>query len=340
MQSSEFHDKETDVTVIGCGPVGLFAVFQCGMLGLRTQVIDVLDAVGGQCIALYPDKPIYDIPSHPVISARGLIEQLCKQIAPFKAGFHLGQVALRLVGAGENWTVVTAKGCEITSRAVFVAAGAGSLQPNRPNLRRLEEFEDKSVFYAVRDIADFSGRSVVIAGGGDSAVDWCIALAELCTVTLVHRRPNFRAAPESERRLRALIEAERVKLVAPAQLQDLEGEGGQLTGVVVSEPNGPRLLSASRLLLCYGLLNDVGPLSGWGLALQVNKVLVDPTTMQTNLPGIYAIGDIASFPGKLKLILNGFAEAAIAAHHAFGRCRPGELLRFEYSTAKGVPTVS
>ena len=328
-----------DVAIIGAGPVGLFAVFECGMLGLSTAVLDALDAAGGQCAALYPEKPIYDIPAHPMIDAAGLIGKLEEQAAPFKPRYLLGQRVETLAREGARWALTTAARNVVRAPAVFIAAGAGAFGPNRPPLAHLAEYEGRSVFYLVKRREEFRGKRVVIAGGGDSAVDWALSLAEVAHVAVVHRRDKFRAAPESVARLKALAAAGKIDMVVPYQLAALVGKGGgQLTAVTVEDPEGRRRdVPADILLPFFGLAASLGPIAEWSVALERHQIAADPSSCETNQPGLYAIGDVAVYPGKLKLILTGFAEAARAAHSAYHRCRPGEALHWEYSTMKGVP---
>jgi thioredoxin reductase (NADPH) len=328
-----------DVAIIGAGPVGLFAVFECGMLELGCQVFDALPAPGGQCAALYPEKPIYDIPGYPRIGAAELVERLIEQASPFSPVFHLGQAVSGLTATAAGFEVENAAGVRVAARAVVIAAGAGAFGPNRPPLDRLAEFEGRSVFYLVRRREDFRGRRVVIAGGGDSAVDWALSLAEVAErVMVVHRRAKFRAAPQSAVRLQALADDGRIELVIPYQLHAIEGADGQLSAVIVADLDGrTRRLAADCLLPFFGLATDLGPLAAWRLDLDHNRISVDPATCATSRPGIFAIGDIAAYPGKLKLILSGFAEAALAAHAIHPLVHPGEALHFEYSTTKGVP---
>ena len=328
-----------DVAIIGAGPVGLFAVFECGMLDMRCHLFDALPAPGGQCAALYPEKPIYDIPGYPRINAAELVERLGEQAAAFAPVFHLGHPVIRLEATAEGFIVENAAGVRVTARAVVIAAGAGAFGPNRPPLPGIEAFEERSVFYLVRRREDFRDRRIVIAGGGDSAVDWALSLAGIAErVMVVHRRARFRAAPQSAARLQELAEEGRIELVIPYQLHGLEGEGGQLSAVIVADLAGEtRRLAADCLLPFFGLATDLGPLAGWDIALDHHRIIVDPATCATSRPGIFAIGDVAVYPGKLKLILSGFAESALAAHAIYPLVRPGEALHFEYSTTKGVP---
>jgi thioredoxin reductase (NADPH) len=332
----------TDVAVIGAGPAGLFAVFQCGMLEMRCHVIDSLAEVGGQCTALYPEKPIYDIPGHPAIEAGALIDRLSEQAAPFKPVFHLGRQVTRLERTpDQHWRLTTDDGVAIEARAVIVAAGAGAFGPNRPPLAGIEDYEGRSVHYFVRRREEFTGKRVVIAGGGDSAVDWALALAGSAErVMVVHRRPKFRAAPDNANKLARLAGEGKVDLIVPYQLSGLEGTGGRLSAVRIATLDGEeRVLEADHLLAFFGLSNDLGPIAGWGLSQDRNQIHVLPATCATNAPGIYAIGDIATYPGKLKLILTGFAEAAHAAHSIRKLVHPDNPHHFEHSTTKGVPAL-
>ncbi len=334
---------ETDVAIVGAGPVGLFAAFECGMLKLRAVLIDALAEVGGQCSALYPEKPIYDIPAHPAINAGALIEQLEQQIAPFATPRLLGRRVERLDGVRGAFELRTDRGETVRACAVLLAAGAGAFGPNRPPLEGLPAFEASgAVQYLVRRRDDYAGRRVVIAGGGDSAVDWALSLKDIAAkVYVVHRRPKFRAAPGTAAQLDAAAAKGEVELVIPYQLHALSGDEGVLTGVAVANLDGSvRTLEADRLLPFFGLSMDLGPIAGWGLDLERHHVQVDPSTCQTSVPGVFAIGDVVTYPGKLKLILQGFSEAAIAAHAIHPIVHPGEALHFEYSTSKGVPAGS
>ena len=337
---------ETDVVIVGAGPVGLFAVFELGMLGLRARLVDSLAGVGGQCQALYPEKPIYDIPGYPRILAGELIERLAEQAAPFKPGYHLEQRVEQLhpLGGG-RYRVVTSAGTEIDCGAVIVAAGVGAFGPNRPPLDGLRDYESQGpgagVHYLVSRREDFRDKRLVIAGGGDSALDWTLSLSELARkIYVVHRRDKFRAAPESVREMRRLADdpGSPVELVVPYQLHGLDGSDGRLTGVDVATLDGDvRRLEADALLPFFGLSMNLGPIAEWGLDLERGSVKADPATCETSTSGIYAIGDIATYPGKLKLILSGFSEAALAAHAIYARLNPDTPLHWEHSTTKGVP---
>lgn len=330
---------QTDVVIIGAGPVGLFAVFECGMVGLKACVIDSLEHIGGQCSALYPEKPIYDIPAHPLVLAQELIAQLETQAAPFDPVYRLSEQVLTLSRTGDGWDVTTSAGSQIRARAIIIAGGVGAFGPQKPPLEGLADFEGVSVFYSVTDRERFRDKRVVIAGGGDSAVDWALSLAEIAkTVSVVHRRDKFRAAPASIGRLHAQEATGRIELVVPYQLAALEGTAGQLSAVGVTDMNGQdRRIEADILLPLFGLASTLGPIAEWGLGLERNHITIDPATGATNVVGIYAVGDIATYPHKLKLILTGFAETAQAAHAIYKYLNPDRDLHFEYSTTSGVP---
>lgn len=310
------------------------------MLKLRSLLIDSLAEVGGQCTALYPEKPIFDIPAHPAIAAGHLISCLEQQIAPFAVLRLLGRRVDRLDGGRGDFRLVTEKGDVVRCKAVLVAAGAGAFGPNRPPLAYLEAYEATgAVRYSLRRREDFRGARVVIAGGGDSAVDWALSLRDVAEkVYVVHRRPKFRAAPETAAQLQAAHDAGELELVIPYQLHGLHGANGQLEAVEIADlDGGTRKLPADRLLPFFGLSMDLGPIARWGLGVEHSHVRVDPATCCTSTPGVFAIGDIATYPGKLKLILQGFSEAAVAAHAIHPIVYPDIALHFEYSTSKGVP---
>lgn len=330
---------EKDVAIIGAGPSGLFAVFECGMVGLSAVVFDSLADIGGQCSALYPEKPIYDIPGLPAVMAADLIANLEKQAAPFQPVYALGQQIVSLSKEGGYWLLRSSTGAIAKVKAVIVAAGAGAFGPNRPPLEGLEQYEGTSVHYMVRRREDFRGKNIVIAGGGDSAVDWALSLSAVASsVRLVHRRDKFKAAPESVRQMDLLVKEGKIELCVPYQLKALEGDSRTLSAVMLADLDGrEKRLEADSLLLFYGLAMELGPIAEWGLSITHNHINVDPLTLETNIAGIYAIGDIAAYDKKLKLILTGFHEAAMAAHAIRARLNPGQNFHFEYSTTKGVP---
>jgi len=332
---------QTDVIIIGAGPVGLFAVFQCGMLGLKCHVVDSLDQIGGQCSALYPEKPIFDIPAHPNISGAGLVEQLEKQAHPFSPHYHLGEQVISITGKTGHFVLTTSKEKKLTAKSIIIAAGAGAFGPHRPPLKNLQDFEGTSVFYAVRYRDLFRDKKIVIAGGGDSAIDWANSLAELAQkIYIVHRRDKFRAAPASLEKLNIFVNSGQIELVTPYQLSALHGKDGILEQVDVINLEGQtRHLETDFLLPFFGLSAELGPMTKWELNLTHSQIAVHHGTAETNIKGIYAIGDIATYPNKLRLILTGFADAAQAAHATYVQLNPDKPLHFEYSTTKGIQKI-
>ncbi|MFN7039353.1 MAG: NAD(P)/FAD-dependent oxidoreductase [Alphaproteobacteria bacterium] len=328
----------TDIAVIGAGPVGLFSIFEAGMLKMKCNVIDTLDFIGGQCTALYPEKPIYDIPGHPEILASDLIEKLSKQAEPFKPIYHLGQRVEKLQKTNGKFLLTTSKNTLIEANSIIIAAGCGAFGPNRPPTNNIEAYEGKTVLYMVNEREKFRNKRVVIAGGGDSAIDWAISLSEITEyIYLVHRRPKFRCAPENLNKINQLVSDKKIEMVVPYQLEEIEGDGSIISSVIVKDfDNNLRSLRADYLLPFFGLSMELGPIAEWGLNINHNHIDVDNSTMQTSSEGIYAIGDIINYPGKLKLILSGFAEAAIATYSIYPRVHPNEALHFEYSTTKGI----
>jgi thioredoxin reductase (NADPH) len=332
MQANEAY---TDVIVVGAGPVGLFAVFQLGLAKLKTHLVDILDRPGGQCAELYPEKPIYDIPSVPVCTGQELTDRLLEQIKPFEPVFHFGEMAASLDKTEDGkWRLTTDSGKVLIGPVIVVAAGGGSFVPKRPPIPGIEAFEATGVFYAVRKIDQFRGKRIVIAGGGDSALDWTVNLAPIAqSLTLIHRRPEFRAAPDTVGKMRALEEKGLVKFEI-GQPAALKGSDGTLEAVVVKRQDGSTFeLEADALLPFYGLTMKLGPIANFGLNLNENLIPVDTEKFETTTPSIFAIGDINNYPGKLKLILSGFHEAALMAQAAHRYVHPDKTLRFQYTTS-------
>jgi thioredoxin reductase (NADPH) len=324
----------TDAVIVGAGPVGLFQVFELGLLGLRAEVIDCLPQIGGQCSELYPDKPIYDIPAVPVCTARELIERLAEQIRPFAAGLHLGQeVTYVQPRADGRFDIETSRGARFDAGSVIIAGGVGAFQARRLAVAGAERHEGQHIHYRVKDHEIFRGRDLVILGGGDSALDWTLALAESArSVVLIHRRSEFRAAPASVQRLFAMRDAGKLDFLE-GQVQSIVESAGVLGGVHVVTPDGvTRAVALEHLLVFWGLHPKLGPIAQWGLALNKRTLSVDAARFQTSIPGIFAVGDINDYPGKKKLILSGFHEAALAAFAVREYLRPGEKMHLQYTT--------
>jgi len=325
---------ETDALIIGGGPVGLFAVFELGLVDIKSHVIDILDKPGGQCAELYPEKPIYDIPGMPVVTGQGLTDALMAQIKPFGATFHLGQRVDTLERTRDGrFRLVTDTGAHFLAKVLVIAAGGGSFTPKRPPLAGIEPYEGKSVFYSVRRMEEFRGKDVLVVGGGDSALDWTLNLQPVArSLTLLHRRDEFRGAPHSVEQMRALIRDRKIALLI-GQMAALHGEAGALTAVTVKTKDGETRVAADRLLPFFGLTMKLGPVANWGLNLHENLIPVDTEKFETSEPGIFAVGDINSYPGKLKLILSGFHEAALMSQAAYKIVYPGKKLLFQYTTS-------
>ena len=326
---------KTDVIIIGAGPVGLFAVFELGLLGLSSHVIDILDRPGGQCAELYPEKPILDIPSRLKITGQELTDDLMAQIDPFKPTLHFQQMAEKLdkLESG-HWRLTTDLGTAIEAPVIVIAGGGGSFVPKKPKLERLDEFEGKSLFYAVRKMEQFRGKNVLIAGGGDSALDWTVNLNPVVTkMSLVHRRNEFRGMQATVDQMYALVGEGKVDLQI-GDIVRLNGEGGQLSSVTLkSAEKGEFDVACDTMLAFYGLTMKLGPIAEWGLNLESNRVPVSTESFETSIPGIFCIGDMCTYPGKLKLILSGFHESALMAHGSFHYARPNQKLRFEHTTS-------
>jgi thioredoxin reductase (NADPH) len=313
----------------------LFAVFELGLLDLKCQLVDILDRPGGQCAELYPEKPIYDIPAVPICTGQELTDSLMKQIEPFEPTFHFSQMVEKLEKVDDGyWRLTTDIGTVLESKVVVIAAGGGSFMPKKPPIKDIDAFEGSSVFYAVRKMEQFRGKRLIIAGGGDSALDWTLNLQPIAeSVTLVHRRDDFRAAPDSVNKMRALVAEGKVDLQI-AQISGLEGSDGQLTGITLKDKErGEWSIEGDTLLPFYGLTMKLGPVAEFGLNLEQNLIPVDTEKFETSTPGIFAIGDINTYPGKLKLILSGFHEAALMAHAAVRIVHPDKKIRFQYTTS-------
>jgi thioredoxin reductase (NADPH) len=325
---------QTDVVIIGAGPVGLFSVFELGLNDMKCHLIDILDRPGGQCAELYPEKPIYDIPAIPMCTGQELTDRLMEQIKPFNPTFHLSQMAEKLDKNDDgSWNVTTDRGTVIQCKVVVVAAGGGSFVPKKPPIKGIESFEGNSLFYAVKKMEQFRDKRVVIAGGGDSALDWVVNLQPIVKeMTLVHRRDDFRAAPDTVAKMRALVSDKKMTLKI-AQLMSVKGEGGQISSLVLKDEQGEADYACDTLLAFYGLTMKLGPVANFGLEFQGELVPVNVATFETNIPGIFAIGDINTYPGKMKLILSGFHEAALMAKKAFEVVHPGRKYRFQYTTS-------
>ena len=327
-EAAASHSNHVETAIIGAGPVGIFQIFELGLLGIGSVIIDSLAQVGGQCTELYPDKPIYDIPALPVCGAQELIDRLLEQVKPFNAKFHLGQEVTELQKLPDGkFHVATSTGTRLTAGAVVIAAGVGSFQPRRLALEGVEQFEGRSVHYRVKSAADYHGRDLVICGGGDSALDWTVALCEKArSLTLVHRRGEFRAAPATVARMRELVAAGKMQFVE-GQVMALHSDNQKLAGVVLKSNDGHTTLQvpADHVLAFYGLHPKLGPVADWGLEMEKKALKVSTENFQTSVPGIFAIGDINTYPGKKKLILSGFHEAALAAfgiqHHLYPQKR-------------------
>ena len=325
---------ETDVVIIGAGPVGLFAVFELGLVDAKCHVIDILPKAGGQCAELYPEKPIYDVPGLPVVTGQELTDRLMEQIKPFGAQMHLGEQLDSLKrGDDGRFYMSTDAGTQFIAKTVVIAAGGGSFTPKRPPLPGIEAFEGSSVHYAVRRMETLRGKDVMVVGGGDSALDWTLNLAPIAnSLTLVHRRDEFRGAPHSVEQMRALVAAGKVRLLI-GQMTGLQGENGQLQTVTVKTASGEEAVTCNALLPFFGLTMKLGPVAGWGLNLHENLIAVDTERFETNEKGIFAIGDINWYPGKLKLILSGFHEAALMAQAAAKIVNPDKKITFQYTTS-------
>ncbi len=331
---------KTDIIIIGAGPVGLFTVFEAGLLKLRCHLIDSLPQPGGQCSEIYPKKPIYDIPGYPSILAGELVDKLMKQIEVFKPGFTLGEATVKVEKNDEDQFVVTTnKGTQHTAPVVIIAGGLGVFEPRKPPIENLSKYEDKGVEYIIKDPEFYRGKECVIAGGGDSALDWSIFLTEkniASKVALVHRRSSFRGHLDSVQKVMDLAESGKINLLTESEVTGIGGKD-QLENVTIKhKTQGEQVIKANHFIPLFGLKPSLGPIAKWGLEIEKNAIVVDTTDYSTNTPGIYAIGDINTYKGKLKLILCGFHEGTIAVQSAFARIHPEKKNVLKYTTVNGV----
>ncbi len=324
---------KTDVVIVGAGPTGLFCAHQLGIIGLKCEIVDNLDKIGGQCIELYPDKPIYDIPAVPECTGEELTNNLIEQIKPFNFNFHLNDRVQELRKENDNWIVKTTNGKEFNTPNVVIAGGVGSFEPRKFPTKSVERFDGKNVLYSIKDKSIFKDKSVAIFGGGDSALDWAIELSNTSKVSLIHRRDEFRGAPASVKKIKELSEKNIINLFTRHSIKDVKGNGSLEEVEIKSEEGESKILKADYVLGFFGLIMQLGPIAEWGLNLDKKAIPVNTENFETNKKGIFAIGDICSYPGKLKLILSGFHEGALAARGCFKYARPNEKYRFEFTTA-------
>ena len=325
--------EKTDVIIIGAGPVGLFAVHQLGIKGLKAVVIDNLDKAGGQCIELYPDKPIYDIPAVPECTGEELTNKLLEQIKPFKTKFFLNERVNEVNQEKENWIIKTNKNNHFFAPNIIIAGGVGSFEPRKLSLKDAEKFEGKSVFYSVRNKEDFKDKNISIFGGGDSALDWTVELSKFSKVNLIHRRDEFRGAPHTLSEIKKLEKEGKVSLKTPCQLESIEGEKNIKSITIKFDDGKIEKINTDIVLGFFGLIMKLGPIAEWGLNMNKKTIKVNPENFETNKKGIFAVGDICSYPGKLRLILSGFHEVALASVECFKRARPNEKYKFEFTTS-------
>lgn len=329
---------DTDIIIIGAGPVGLFTVFEAGLLKLKCHLIDALPQPGGQLSEIYPKKPIYDIPGYPSVLAGDLITNLMEQIAPFEPGFTLGERAEDLTKLDDGrWQIITNRGTIHRAPTVAIAGGLGCFEPRKPPISNIVDFEDQGVEYIIKDPEFYRGKNIVIAGGGDSALDWTIFLANVAdTIALVHRRSSFRGALDSVEKVMELAESGRIDLITDAQVVGLAGDGDLASVTIKTKKDGEIVRPTDHFIPLFGLAPKLGPIGEWGLEIEKNAIVVDTFDYRTNVPGIYAIGDVNTYPGKLKLILCGFHEATLMVQSAFGIIHPDKKLSFKYTTVTGI----
>ena len=324
---------KTDVVIVGAGPVGLFAVHQLGIKGLKAEVIDNLDKPGGQCIELYPDKPIYDIPAIPECTGKELTENLLKQIKPFNTNFHFNERVQEVSSENNNWIIKTNKNKVFISPNIVIAGGVGSFEPRKLSLKEAEKYEDKSIFYSVNDKNKFKGKKVSIFGGGDSALDWALELSKISDVTLIHRRDEFRGAPHTLNEIKKLEKSGKVTIKTKYQLSSIEGDKKIKSIIIKNDEEKTIKIETDYILGFFGLIMQLGPIAEWGLNMDRKTIKVNTENFGTNKKGIFAIGDICTYPGKERLILSGFHEAALASVECFKRAKPDEKYRFQFTTS-------
>ena len=325
--------KKTDTIIIGAGPVGLFAVHQLGIKGLKSIVIDNLDKAGGQCIELYPDKPIYDIPAVPECTGEELTKKLLEQIKPFNTEFFLNERVEEVKQDKENWIVKTNNKNEFLAPNIIIAGGVGSFEPRKLSVKEAEKFEGKSLFYAVRNKEQFKNKNISIFGGGDSALDWALELSKFSKINLIHRREEFRGAPHTLSEIKKLEKDGKISIKTPCQLDSIEGDTNIESITLKFDDGKTEKIKTDIVLSFFGLIMKLGPIAEWGLNMNKKTIEVNSKNFQTNKKGIFAVGDICTYPGKLKLILSGFHEAALASVECFKRARPNEKYRFEFTTS-------
>jgi thioredoxin reductase (NADPH) len=329
---------KTDILIIGGGPTGLFTVFEAGLLKMKCHILDSLTQPGGQCIELYPKKPIYDIPGYPEIIAGDLIENLLEQIKPFNPSYTLGETALNLDKDDDgSFKVTTDKGTEISAKIIAIAGGLGTFTPRKPNISNINDYEDKGIQYMIKDPNEFDGKTVVIAGGGDSALDWSIHLSKIAKkVILIHRRNEFRGANDSVASVQKLKDLGKIDVITPAQVSKLNGKD-KLESIIVEMDGNENEIETDYFIPLFGLVPKLGPIKDWGLNIENNAIKVNNSLdYQTNIDGIYAIGDVNTYPGKLKLILSGFHEAAVMCHSAYSKLNPDKKNILKYTTVSGI----
>ena len=324
---------KTDVIIIGAGPVGLFAIHQLGIKGLKAVVIDNLDKPGGQCIELYPDKPIYDIPAVPECTGKELTDRLLEQTKPFKTKFYLNERVEEVKSKEDNWSIKTSNNNEFIAPNIIIAGGVGSFEPRKLSLKDTDKFEGKSIFYSVKNKDDFKNKNISIFGGGDSALDWALELSKSSKITLIHRRKDFRGAQHTLEEIKKLEKQGKITIKTPFQLDNVEGNE-KIQSITIKDENGKsEKIKTDIILSFFGLVMKLGPIAEWGLNMDKKNISVNPNNFETNKKGIFAVGDICTYPGKLKLILSGFHEVALASVECFKRARPNEKFKFEFTTS-------